>query len=337
MSQFEATPISRSQTLAFLQELGAAAVICHAHPDGDAIGSGVGLCTLLHEFGKDVIFIVPTPIPARFRFMTEECPVPVIAYGDTAPEQLLVGRTVITVDTASAEMVGELEEALTGAFRPALSIDHHRVCTPFANRLLLVPEASACAEIIAEMVIDCGKVFSGVALPLYVGINADTGGFRFSNTTSRTHEVAARLLATGIDAAAVNTALYETRTFAEMTAERVALEEMRLYADGKVGIVVFTEELMRKNGLHDEDIDNVVNLIRSVDSVNVAIHLKPRGDGVYKVSMRSKNGTPVAGVCAALGGGGHIYAAGATVVSDTPEGAVKTVLDAVQSVLGVRI
>lgn len=329
--------VTREWVESFLKAQEKIAVVCHAHPDGDAVGSGIGLSVILSHWGKDVIFLSPSPIPARFSFMTGSCPFPVIAYDGQDPDVLFAGRTVVTVDTASMELAGDLGNAFSGAWRPALSIDHHRTNSPFADALLLDAEASACAEIIAGLIAEDGEITADIALPLYVGINADTGGFRFSNTTSRTHEITARLLAAGIDAAAVNIALYETRSFAEITAERLALEHLRLYAHGSVGIVTFTTDMMRENGLSDEDIDNVVNLIRSVNSVNVAVHLKPRGEGVYKVSMRSKNGVYISDVCAALGGGGHLCAAGATVTAPTPQAAEKIVLDQIAETLGLTL
>ena len=306
-------------------------IFCHAHADGDALGSGIALRDFLRAFGKRCEFISPDAPPARYAFLCENADITVFSAARAAA--LLQGKTVLTVDVASLGMTGDAAPFLS-EHGVALSVDHHRVSTPFAQQCFCDAGAAACAEIIADLVLCCGELTAPIARALYTGINTDTGAFRYSNTTARTHFLAGALLSSGIDAAAVNQALYEERPLSQLTAQRVALENLHLFFDHTVGIVTFSEALMAENGLCEEDIDDVVNLIRSIRGIRIAIHLKNRGDTEYKVSMRAKGDANVCDVCKALGGGGHEKAAGCTVFAKSPLLAEQTVLRAVAAQLG---
>ena len=306
-------------------------IFCHAHADGDALGSGLALRDYLRRSGKQCIFVCPDAPAARYAFLWEGAGI--LPFDPQSADALLRGKTILTVDTASLAMTGPAAPYLE-KYGVALSVDHHRVATPFAKQLFSDPDAAACAEIIADLVLSREEPTVAIARALYTGINTDTGAFRYSNTSARTHLIAAALLSCGIDAAKINQELYEERPLSQLNAQRVALENLRLFFDNTVGIVTFSERLLSENRLCEEDIDDAVNLIRSVRGMKIAICLKWRSAEEYKVSMRAKGESNVCDICRALGGGGHEKAAGCTVFAASPALAEQSVIRAVAAQLG---
>lgn len=330
MAKKETIHLNLSQAAALLRMREHYIVLCHANPDVDAIGSAVGLCRILRRLGKGAQFLCPDPIPAQYTFLTEQQEVLTL---QTVSASDLREKTIVTVDTAELSLSGQLCDMLA-AYPPLLSLDHHAACKPFSQYLYLDARAAACAEIIAALAQELGVgMTAAIALPLYAGINADTGGFRYSNTTSQTHLRAAELLSQGIDGTAVNRHLYEDRSLSEIAALRLALTQMRLCFDGRVAVVSFSAAMLQENGLKDTDLDSVVNLLRSIHGVGIAAVLKPRGEELYKVSMRSKGQYTVNEICAALGGGGHACAAGCTVSAKTSQAAEQLVLGQIAKAL----
>ncbi len=309
-------------------------ILCHANPDGDTLGAAFGLSAILTQLGKRAYCVCASPIPWRLGEITgdrvsltvEELP------ADFTP------RTVISVDIASPSLMGAYEARYGVPGVVDLAIDHHGTHTPFAKQILLRPDFAACAEVI----FDLGQMLLGwslvspptpeAAIPLYIGMSTDSGSFKYTAVTPATHQRAAVLLASGIEQGRITARLYGSRPIEEVYAAKAAYEDLRFYFDNRVTLVTFTPETMETYGLKDEDIGDIVNLIRGIRGVRVAIHLKPRGEGVFKVSMRSEEGINVARICARFEGGGHPQAAGCT-LNGTKEEAERCILSAVAEAL----
>lgn len=307
--------LSFIELLDSLKGIDNALILCHKNPDPDTLGSAYGLKAILEHFGARVrVACQENPI-SRFRFITKNED---LTFKDDCYDK------IIAVDTASPSQLGELEYLKD---RVDLIIDHHQMGT---NRFADYYEdfCSACAEIIflianaLEILPLLGKSFYE---SVYAGITGDTGGFKFSNTTKRTMEIGAELVKSGIDFAEINRLIFDCKTLGEIKATKFIYENMELYADGALCVIMITSKQKQMNKITDEDISDAVNLIRSINGVLVAVSIKQSGkdEAKYSISSRANCDIDVSEVCALFGGGGHKRAAGATLVASRPEEALK--------------
>ena len=302
-----------------------ALILTHVNPDGDCIGSAFALLGLIRACGGDGRVACPTEVPKRLRFM---CGDQEDFTADDADEFDLI----IAVDVASPIQLGELG-SLIGKID--IMIDHHGMGEAFADNYIDHKSAAA-GEIIFELyklIRENGKVGSlpSVARLIYGAIISDTGSFKQSNTTPKTHLIASELVGEingaqdgGADTTEVARSLFGQRTLTELRAQMVAIQNLRLYEDGRLGVVLFTRDMLADAGLTDEDIGNAVETPRGVEGVLVGLSLKqsPTDPTQYRVSSRANADIDCSAVCAKFGGGGHVRAAGCTVCGDTPEEAL---------------
>lgn len=298
-------------------------LLSHTSPDGDTVGSVTGLARGLRLCGKEVVCLCDVEIPERNLFICGEG-----AYVTSC--EIRESDLVVSVDVASPQMLGGLREVFE--HRTDIRIDHHETADNFATYCYVEPTSAACAEIIYELL--CLLPFSlceEVASPLYTALNTDTGGFRFSNTTARTHKIAAALIEAGANAADICETLYENITVESLKSNALFLEKMELHLDGKVLFLPITKADKEKYGFTDENIEGYATLSRKIAGVELGIVLREKDNGSFKVSMRSRKSVNSAALCALFGGGGHIRAAGATIEADSFEEACRKLLDGVLS------
>ena len=294
-------------------------IICHKHPDGDTLGSALGLRSVLSRIGVRAEVICGDPPPPRFAFMTEIKSEP---SPDFSPD------LTVTVDVASTGLLGKLEEKY--ADKIDLKLDHHAVGAPFAKENYVDAKAAGCGEIIFEL----SKLLLEDTLPkdamdmLYLAISADSGGFRFTNTTPRTLRIAAELMEAGADTAEINRILFESRTPSEVRAISAAYSGMRYYLNGTAALTVFTNEIKKELDITDDDISAVSGLSREIAGVTLGMTLRQSSEdpGKYKLSLRTVAPVDAAFICSKLGGGGHVRAAGAEFAAASPEEAIQKVL-----------
>ena len=314
-------------------------ILCHTRPDGDTLGSAFALCAALHLLSKRAFCLCDTRIPKRLSFLTGKAGERPAEGGEDISLTSLPAdfrwETVVSVDVAAPQLLGDYEELFGREHTVDLAVDHHQTHTYFSKQAVVDSDCSACGELIYDLVcalLKTSPLPRPVAEPLYAAIVSDSGSFRFSSVTAKTHRTAAALLESGIDHAAIAERLYGCKTLAEITASRAAYNEMKLLSGGSTALVTFSAALMEKYGLTDADIEGVVNQLRDIEGVRVAVHLKARGEQTYKVSARSVPGIDISKVCALLGGGGHPCAAGCTVNAGTPEEAEAQFLAAMEQV-----
>ena len=286
---------------------------CHIRPDADALGSMLAFAVALERqrpgvlagasFGDD-----PFTVPGILHFLPgqealrrpAECP----------PEPELM----ITFDAASIDRLGLLAgpAAAAGAL---VVLDHHASNTGFGSVNLVDPAAAATAVVAAGLIDAMGITLTqDIALGLYAGLVTDTGCFKFSATTPAVHELAARLLATGIDPGAVSRELYDRAPFGYLrmlsaATGRAVLEPAASQGLGVVWTTVTRADRARA-GLPLEAAESVIDVVRKTDEAEVAVVLKEADDGQWQASVRSKSVVDVGAACTALGGGGHARAAG---------------------------
>lgn len=308
-----------------------ALILTHVNPDGDCIGSAFALLGLIRACGGEGKVVCPTDVPKRLRFLCGE-------QADFSVNNTDEYDIIIAVDVASPVQLGALSELIG---KIDIMIDHHEMGEAFADNYIDHHSAAA-GEIIFDLyklIRERGAVGSlpTVARLIYAAMISDTGSFKQANTTPRTHLIAAELVGEintaddgGADTTAVARSLFGQRTLTELRAQMVAIQNLQILEEGRLGIVLFTRDMLTEAGLTDEDIGNAVETPRGVEGVLVGLSLKqsPDDPAVYRVSSRANADVDCSAVCAKFGGGGHVRAAGCTISSDTPEGAVKIAAEA---------
>jgi bifunctional oligoribonuclease and PAP phosphatase NrnA len=287
---------------------------CHIRPDADALGSMLAvmhaLCSrpgrtlvVLASFGDD-----PFEVPAILRFLP--------GVGLLSPPGAYPSRpdVMLSFDAASIDRLG----ALTGPAQSAgelIVLDHHASNTGFGSINLVDPAAAATAVLAADLIDRLGiPLTQQIALGLYAGLVTDTGSFKFSATTPQVHELAARLLSTGIDPGAVSRELYDRAPFGYLRMLAAALDRAELDRAAAHGLGLVWTTVTKSDrapaGLPLDAAESVIDEIRRTDEAEVAVVLKEDDNGDWQVSARSKAVIDVGRVCTRLGGGGHARAAG---------------------------
>lgn len=310
-------------------------ILFHRHPDGDAIGAGFGLKLILEAMGGTACCVCEDEIPERLRFLTEGMQDSVLK--ENLPSDF-VPTQIISVDTASPAQAGVLYPDYEGRFD--LMIDHHAKGEMYADGYI-DGSASSAGELIYRLSRELVRMGRLTAIPegvdrlLYAAVSSDTGCFRYSNASPETHRAAAALLEAGFEAADLNHRLFGVKSYKLLQAEKVGFDRLKLYADGRLGIVDMPYTVMEQYGFTDEHLGTLVDVARGLQGVQVAVAIRqPKAEGVYRVSMRSSCDVDVAAVCAEFGGGGHIKAAGCTVSCEGGmDEVVETVSRAVLAVL----
>lgn len=294
----------------------------HENPDADAIGSNLALSNTLKMLGKNSYIVSSDPIPSSLLFLTDR-------ERDFSLDQVpsnFVPDLICSCDVASPSQLGRYKDM---ADKFNLAIDHHEIHEPFAKFRFVDSEASAAAEIVYKIItkltphIPINKTTSSL---LYAALAADTGGFRYSNTTPYTHKVAAKLIECGADHTEICRNLFEMKSFSALRAEAFASSHTTFFKDGKISYVKITEQDRKDNGFSSEDEYDVINVIRRIDGVKVSIFAREKDEGSFKISTRSQCNVNVADICAIFGGGGHFGAAGCTVKKEEVDSAVERIM-----------
>lgn len=304
-------------------------LLCHKNPDADTLGSALGLKKALEYLGKTVhISCAHDPSEnTAFLFDNEEDDIADRDYGDIP---------VVSIDVATLSLLGDIEEYYRDSI--LIKIDHHEMSDDFAEYNYADPASAACGEIIFDLVKLLGAPLCEVAEPLYAAISADTGGFRYSNTTSRTHRIAAELLEAGADNSYIDHKLFESKTQAEIRALNAAYSNLRYFHDGAVAAVVITNQIKERLNISEHDLGVISSITREIAGVTVGITLRQQKNNpqLFKLSVRSEPGFPANELCFCFGGGGHACAAGAELTAPTPERALTAVVNHIK-VAGGRL
>ncbi|MCZ2829408.1 DHH family phosphoesterase [Modestobacter sp. VKM Ac-2986] len=280
----------------------------HVQPDADALGSTLALAEGLRRCGARVVATFPEPfvLPQSLRWLPGADR---LVHPGTVPAD---ADLFVSLDAASPGRLGALAGLLESAGR-SIVVDHHASNPGFGDVPVVDPHAAATVVLVADLLEGLGVDLDGqLATCLYAGLAADTGSFRFGNTDPGTHELAARLLRTGIDHAAISQRLFDTAPFGWLGLLSAVTGRAVLEPDVGAGLVLTwsTAAEAREHGLAPDQLEALVDVVRATAEADVAAVLKGADDGSWVVSMRSRGATDVARVAMALGGGGHRAAAG---------------------------
>ena len=303
------------EVLARAATTGATVVLSgHVQPDADALGSTLALAEGLRRCGARVVATFPEPftLPESLGWLpgADELVPP-----SQVPDQVDV---FVSLDAASTGRLGDLAALLERADRSVV-VDHHASNPGFGEVRLIDPQAAATVVLVAGLLDGLGvELDQRLATCLYAGLAADTGSFRFGNTAPGTHELAARLLRTGIDHAAISQRLFDTAPFGWLGLLSAVTGRAVLEPDVGAGMVWTwsTAAEARQHGLAPDQLEALVDVVRATAEADVACVVKGQDDGSWVVSLRSRGATDLTRVATALGGGGHRAAAGYSSFAD---------------------
>lgn len=307
------------ETAKILKENNNILLLCHAHPDGDTLGSATALAAALQSMGKTVSVKCGDPIPKDFGFMFE----------GLENEEFEPGL-IAAIDIADTKLLGKDFEGIYSD-KINLCIDHHGSNIMYAEKVWLEADSASTAEMVYNLVDYLGvKITPHIASCLFTGVSTDTGCFRFSNTTVRTFEIASKLAAAGADTYNIIQVFFETKTKTFAALERLALDSMRMYFSDRCAVICVTQDMYRKSGSDESEVDRLSNLPRQIEGVLVGVTMRELKDGNFKASVRTHGDIDASAICKRLGGGGHMGAAGCT-LTGTKQQAVNTLLKEIQA------
>ncbi|MGN0669544.1 MAG: bifunctional oligoribonuclease/PAP phosphatase NrnA, partial [Oscillospiraceae bacterium] len=270
----------------------------------------------LQRLGKRAKAVCPEEIPHRFDYLFKAVEQPEFEY-----------KNVVCVDIADTKLLAEMKKVGDTA---ELAIDHHSSHKDYAKREFVEPESAACCELIYAVIKELGvAIDKDIASCLYTGIATDTGCFKFSNVTPRTHNIAAEMIANGADFSAINYAMFVVKTQGRIKLEQETLKNMHFFADGKIAVI--TASLALIDSIPDIDTDDIgalANLPREIAGVEIGICVKEKKAGVFKASLRTSDNFDAAEIARHFGGGGHARAAGCSFNGTTMEKAVESIVKA---------
>ena len=292
---------------ATLRDADTIGVVGHVGPDGDALGSMVALSLAARNAGKEAVasFAEPFVVPAEMSFLDRSTLVPPSDF----PTNLDVA---VAVDTSVPERVGSLAGAM-GKAGTLVVIDHHLSNGDWGDSILIDRTAAATTELVYDVLMELGwEITRPIADALYTGLVTDTGRFQYSNTSPRTHEIAADLIERGVRTDTIGQSLFEETPFGYFDVVSKVLGRAELNEESGFVWSYVTAEDVSGAGLEFQDIDGLIDLVRLPRESQVACLLKVKHQGVVKGSLRSRGSVDVAALAGGFGGGGHHNAAGFT-------------------------
>ena len=280
-------------------------VTTHEGPDGDAVGSSLGLALFLRALGKDVHVHYQDPVPDLYTFL---------------PGADTVSRSIPDRDFDVAFVLDIGERRRAGKefcsftrVKTVVNLDHHLACDNFGDFNLIDCTAAATGVLVYRVISDFGyQIDRDTALCLYVAILTDTGSFRYSNSNREAFAAAGELINTGINAWSVAEKLYESQPRERLELLSRCMQTLEMFANGQAAAVTITLPMYQETGGNAELTDGFVNYPRSIRGVEVAVIFRQLDEHSWKIGFRSKGTVNVAAFSQSLGGGGHHNAAGCT-------------------------
>ncbi|HEU4364484.1 MAG TPA: bifunctional oligoribonuclease/PAP phosphatase NrnA [Candidatus Krumholzibacteria bacterium] len=286
-------------------------ITSHVNPDGDAIGSELGLARFLRQVGKRVVIMNSTDTPDVLRFLDPDDEIRI--HGEPGARTLLDGiDAAIIVDVNNWEHLGNIGRALQALTIPRACIDHHQGDVPgFAETTVSDTAAAAVGLLILELIRAMkGKLTPDIAEPLYAAIITDTGTFRFSNTDARVLRAAADLTEAGVNPFEMHRKVFGSKSWGAGRLLGPVLSTLESVAGGKLAVFSATLEMVNNAGATYDDMDGFVDLVRAIRGVELVAFFKETTEGDIKVSLRSNGRVDANAIAKRFGGGGHTMASG---------------------------
>ena len=283
----------------------------HVNPDGDGLGSEVATALWLRSMGKDVRVLNDSVVPTAFLFLTRDQTLeswdPAIA-----EQRFTEADALIVLDTSNRQRIGRLAPLLDQHIIPIAIVDHHAShTTGFGQVNVIEPEASSTGEIVYDLLKESNAtITTAIAEALYVALMTDTGSFRYSNTDSHAHRMAADLLAHGLDPGKIHAKVHSHASAGRLRFFGEVLSAIEMVEDGRIVVMEAGPEQFQRHGLVGSDTEGLVDMPRTIAGVDVVALFSEVEPGKVKVSLRSTGRVDIDAICTGLGGGGHRHAAG---------------------------
>ncbi len=292
----------------------------HIHPDGDAIGSLIGMGLALEQLKAKVTLYNESHLPAVYQFM------PSIHRIQKDAGDISGYDTAVVLDCSDLTRIGTLAETVT-AIPVIINIDHHTSNTRFGHFQLLDPAASSTSELVYRIIKEMHIPISvGIAYAIYTGIMADTGSFRFSNTTPASFEISHEMVKHGADPHKVAHHVYETISLNRIKLLTMLFDTIELSENGKLSVMTLTQNMLQISGTLIEDVNGLINYAKRIENVKLAAliyerraNLRRKPGSEFHVSLRSDGTVNAAALAMGFGGGGHHNAAGFDIQATLPE------------------
>jgi phosphoesterase RecJ-like protein len=299
-----------SQVVELIENKSKFAITTHIKPDGDGVGSSLGLYWLLRSLGKDADVIVRGDVPTAYRSLPGAETIKNVSHVNGHYDAVFV----IECSDIDRPGLDGLEHQFT------INIDHHSTSEHFGSINWIDSTASAVGEMIYNL---CkaigGRVTREIAECVYMALVADTGSFHYSNTTDRTLKVASELVKAGVKPAAVSEAVYNNYPWSRIELMRQVLGTVKRDGSGTVAILRQTLKMREAAGAVDGDNNGFVNIPLAAREILAVVYMREIGENKFRVSLRSKGDINVAKVAEKFGGGGHRNASGLQIEGDWDE------------------
>jgi phosphoesterase RecJ-like protein len=306
------TGVSENSDLALQDAVAAIAaaedltLVCHVNPDGDALGSTLGLLHVLRAAGREVIASFPNPFIIAPHYRELPGLDLLTRPGEVPPEP----EVMVTFDCGSLDRLGDLEPNAKAA-RELVVIDHHISNTRYGSINVIDPDAAASSWIALQLIDGLGLPLNrDAAVCLYAALMCDTGRFQYDTTTPAVFDMARRLTEFEIPVATLSRSLFEEHRFAYLQLLGDALHNAELVREQRFVWTAITQEMLERNGVEIEEIEGLIDILRRTSEAEVTCVLKEEANGTIRVSLRSLGDVDVRRIAEAHGGGGHRYAAG---------------------------
>ena len=283
----------------------------HINPDGDGLGSEVALVRWLEARGKQARILNDAIVPSHYQFLVGGVTIESWAQ-ELAETRFNEADAFIVLDTSNRQRIGRVSQTHERSTIATAVVDHHvSHAHGFGQVNVIEPEAAATGEILYDLFVEAGHPYSReVAEALYVAVMTDTGSFRYSNTDSHVHRMAAELLTHGLDPQRLHAQVHTHASANRFRFFGEVLSGLQTDADGRLVILEANADQFQRHGLVGADTDGLVDMPRTIAGVDAVVLFSEVEIGKVKVSLRSTGRVAIDQVASRLGGGGHLYAAG---------------------------
>lgn len=327
--------LSANEILKILNDNNNILISGHQSPDGDCIGSQLGLYYYLRYLGKDVYMINCDPVPENLMFL-KGCDELRVYNPDTHDTLFLDAGLIIITDVNETSRTGAQGDIILKSKAKKLVIDHHIDPDEFADYYYIDTEASSTGQLIWRIIDTDDKYNPGIetAEALYAAIMTDTGSFRFPRTNAEVHRSIASLIEIGVKPEDMYDNIYNTNSYSAFRLTGLAMSKLELHFNGLLGIISLKSEDFTSTGAEQADTENIVERILSVKGVKIGIFIREApGSGFLRVSLRSKDVYSVRDIAAKFNGGGHFHAAGARLYGADIDSGIEMILKAASDMI----
>ncbi len=279
-------------------------ILPHISVDGDGLGSSLALGLSLKKLGKEVFIYLEESIPRTYGFLKGYELVKV--YDDENVDC----DVVVALDTGDLKRLGKRQNIFLNSIA-SINIDHHVSNTLNATWNHVDIKAAAVGELVFDLIKSMGiQIDQDIAECIYVAISTDTGAFKYSNTSSKTHKIASELIQFKINISEISRKIFDSYSFEKLKLIGIAINSMETFEEGKIAIITVSCHDLDQSGASEDDLDGIINFARNLNGVEVALLLKEREKKDIKINFRSNQYIDVAELASKYNGGGHKRAAG---------------------------